>query len=207
MKCTGIFVFSGMLLWIFSVCVLQNASYAFWTACGRGLGREEFCEAPRRWAHPPFTSRHTAARMRLRTQNGHAVTPKMFTNQPLSLEAGPPFFPCCFFVAEPRLLERDEPRGFGGADTGATVRDRLVCDGELAEVVASHLRLQSDRKHKRQRLASPLSTTWKWKQIASSQIYPCHDDDILARRYISDEGGWVGRWRTLISTVLKTLPL
>ena len=51
-------------------------------------------------------------------------------------------------MSPPRLLERNEPRGFGGADTGATVGDGLVCDGELAQVVASHLRLQSDRKRK-----------------------------------------------------------
>ena len=39
------------------------------------------------------------------------------------------------------LLEGDEPGGVGGSDTGATVLDRLVCDGELAEVVSHHLGL------------------------------------------------------------------
>ena len=32
----------------------------------------------------------------------------------------------------------------GGTDTGATVLDRLVGDGELAQVVSDHLRLDFD---------------------------------------------------------------
>lgn len=40
-----------------------------------------------------------------------------------------------------RLLERDETRRVGSSDTGATVLDRLVWDGELSEVVSDHLRL------------------------------------------------------------------
>ena len=43
------------------------------------------------------------------------------------------------------LLERHEARRLGGTDTGATVRDGLVGDGELAEVVANHLRLQREQ--------------------------------------------------------------
>ena len=38
-------------------------------------------------------------------------------------------------------LERNEPRGVGGADTGPSVLDGPVGVGELAEVVAGHLRL------------------------------------------------------------------
>jgi hypothetical protein len=37
------------------------------------------------------------------------------------------------------LLERDESGGVGGANTGASVSDRSVGDGELAKVVAYHL--------------------------------------------------------------------
>ena len=168
-----------------------KASFAFWTACG--------------WGEKSF-AKHRAVGLILHSQAGtpppacgsepKTATPSLLKCSRTNLfpsRSRPALFSVLFFcVAEPRLLERDEPRGFGGADTGATVRDRLVCDGELAEVVASHLRLQSDRKHNRQRLASPLSTTWKWRRVASSQIYPRHDDDMLARRYISDEGGWVG---------------
>lgn len=40
-----------------------------------------------------------------------------------------------------RLLKRDEARRVGGADTWATVGNRLVRDGELTKVVADHLRL------------------------------------------------------------------
>ena len=43
-----------------------------------------------------------------------------------------------------RLLERDEPRAVGGSDTGPTVLHRLVRHGELAQVVAHHLRLKTD---------------------------------------------------------------
>ncbi|GMT29326.1 hypothetical protein PFISCL1PPCAC_20623, partial [Pristionchus fissidentatus] len=39
------------------------------------------------------------------------------------------------------LLERDETRRVGSSDTGTTVLDRLVGDGELSEVVSDHLRL------------------------------------------------------------------
>lgn len=39
-----------------------------------------------------------------------------------------------------RLLEGDEPGG-GGTETGTTVSDGLVGDGELSEVVAGHLGL------------------------------------------------------------------
>ena len=42
-KCTGIFVFSGEQCgWfglVLSVCVLQKASFAFWTACRRAWGK------------------------------------------------------------------------------------------------------------------------------------------------------------------------
>ena len=44
-------------------------------------------------------------------------------------------------MMERSLFERDEARGVGGTDTGATVLHRLVCDGELPQVVADHLRL------------------------------------------------------------------
>lgn len=39
------------------------------------------------------------------------------------------------------LLERDETGRVGGTDTGTTVVNGLVGEGELAEVVADHLRL------------------------------------------------------------------
>ena len=39
------------------------------------------------------------------------------------------------------LLERDESGGVSGTDTGATVLDGLVSDGEFAEVVTDHLGL------------------------------------------------------------------
>ena len=38
-------------------------------------------------------------------------------------------------------FERDKPRRVGGTDTGPTVLDWLVGDGELCEIVANHLRL------------------------------------------------------------------
>ena len=146
-ECTGIFVFSGMLLWIFSVCVLQKASFAFWTACARAWGEKSF-------------AKHRAVGLILHSQAGtpppacgsepKTATPSLLKCSRTNLfpsRSRPALFSVLFFcVAEPRLLERDEPRGFGGADTGATVRDRLVCDGELAEVVASHLRLQKRQK-------------------------------------------------------------
>ena len=162
--------------------------------CSCGFSPFAFCKMPRMrfgqrvegaWGEKSF-AKHRAVGLILHSQAGtpppacgsepKTATPSLLKCSRTDLfpsRSRPALFSVLFFcVAEPRLLERDEPRGFGGADTGATVRDRLVCDGELAEVVASHLRLQSDRKHKRQRLASPLSTTWKWKRVASSQIYP-----------------------------------
>lgn len=39
------------------------------------------------------------------------------------------------------LLQRDEPRRMCSSDTRATVLDWLVGDGELAQVMATHLRL------------------------------------------------------------------
>lgn len=39
------------------------------------------------------------------------------------------------------LLQRDETRRMCGSNTGATVLDWLVGDGELAQVVTTHLRL------------------------------------------------------------------
>ena len=38
-------------------------------------------------------------------------------------------------------LQRNEPRRVGSTDTGPTVLDWLVRDGELCKVVANHLRL------------------------------------------------------------------
>lgn len=40
------------------------------------------------------------------------------------------------------LLQRDEPRRMCSSDTRATVLDWLVGDGELAQVMATHLRLK-----------------------------------------------------------------
>lgn len=39
------------------------------------------------------------------------------------------------------LLQRDETRRVCGSNTGATVLDWLVGDGELSQVVTTHLRL------------------------------------------------------------------
>lgn len=39
------------------------------------------------------------------------------------------------------LLQRDETRRMCSSDTRATVLDRFVGDGELAQVVTAHLRL------------------------------------------------------------------
>ena len=41
--------------------------------------------------------------------------------------------------------ENSQTRGVGGTDTGATVLDGPVCAGELAQVVADHLRLDLNR--------------------------------------------------------------
>lgn len=43
-----------------------------------------------------------------------------------------------------RLLQGNETRRVGGTDTGATVLDGLVRDGELGQVVADHLGLDLD---------------------------------------------------------------
>ena len=40
------------------------------------------------------------------------------------------------------LVKRDETRRVGGADTRPAVEGGLVGDGELAKVVANHLRLK-----------------------------------------------------------------
>ena len=37
------------------------------------------------------------------------------------------------------LFERNETRRVGGTDTGATVLDRLIRDGEFAQVMTDHL--------------------------------------------------------------------
>ena len=44
----------------------------------------------------------------------------------------------------PHLLQRNEPRRVGSTNTGTTVLDRLVRDGEFTEVVADHLGLDFD---------------------------------------------------------------
>lgn len=45
-----------------------------------------------------------------------------------------------------RLLERNETGGVGGPDTRSAVLHRLVGYGELAQVVADHLRLQEAKR-------------------------------------------------------------
>ena len=147
------------------LCILWNVPVDFLRLrCAKSLVC--FLECGRAWGEKSF-AKHRAVGLILHSQAGtpppacgsepKTATPSLLKCSRTNLfpsRSRPALFSVLFFcVAEPRLLERDEPRGFGGADTGATVRDRLVCDGELAEVVASHLRLQSDRKHKRQRLA------------------------------------------------------
>lgn len=52
---------------------------------------------------------------------------------------------------KPPLLERDEPRGVGGADAGLAVLDGLVGDGVLRQVAADHVRLDLDLQQKWQR--------------------------------------------------------
>ncbi len=42
------------------------------------------------------------------------------------------------------LLQRDETRRMCSSNTGATVLDWLVGDGELAQVVSAHLRLRRE---------------------------------------------------------------
>ena len=44
------------------------------------------------------------------------------------------------------LLEGDEPGGVGGSNTGTTVLNWFVSDGELAQVVSNHLRLEKKVK-------------------------------------------------------------
>lgn len=44
------------------------------------------------------------------------------------------------------LLQRDEPRRMCSSNTRATVLDWLVGDGELAQVMATHLRLKRRKK-------------------------------------------------------------
>lgn len=46
------------------------------------------------------------------------------------------------------LLQRDETRRMCSSDTRATVLDWFVGDGELAQVVAAHLRLKRGQKNK-----------------------------------------------------------
>lgn len=46
------------------------------------------------------------------------------------------------------LLQRNEARRVRGSNTGATVFDGLVCDGELPQVVTDHLRLKQKRGKK-----------------------------------------------------------
>lgn len=55
----------------------------------------------------------------------------------------------CVFVEKPFinaviLLERDEAGGVGGSDTRSTVLNWLVGDGELSQVVTTHLRLDTE---------------------------------------------------------------
>lgn len=45
------------------------------------------------------------------------------------------------------LLQRNEAGGVGGTNTGATVLNRLVCNGEFSKVVTNHLRLQEKEKY------------------------------------------------------------
>lgn len=40
------------------------------------------------------------------------------------------------------LLQWDKTRRVGSTDTGTTVLDRLVCDGELTQVMSNHLSLR-----------------------------------------------------------------
>ena len=90
----------------------------------------------------PNHSRHAA--------NPHTDATTMFTHSSAP-RARREARPCALFLcrivrpsrafAPKHLLERHEARRLGGTDTGATVGDGLVGDGELAKVVADHLRL------------------------------------------------------------------
>lgn len=108
--------------------------------------------------------------MRL-THIPHIPPPQVFTSSP---RAYPPveahrvkpiaLFICLIALPELSrrsyyLLERDEAGRLGGTDTGATVRDRLVGDGELAKVVAAHLRLKENRATRCQTAAPELAIT------------------------------------------------
>ena len=55
-----------------------------------------------------------------------------------------------------RLFEGDESRAVGGTNTGATVPDGLVGDGELAKVVANHIRLHKQSVEERARVTLTL---------------------------------------------------
>lgn len=54
---------------------------------------------------------------------------------------GATFFPFIYTKNTAILLQRDETRRMCSSNTGATVLDWFVGDGELAQVVAAHLRL------------------------------------------------------------------
>lgn len=59
------------------------------------------------------------------------------------------FFCFCFFIYTNNtatLLQRDETRRVCGSNTRATVLDWLVGDGELAQVVTTHLRLWREKE-------------------------------------------------------------
>lgn len=57
-----------------------------------------------------------------------------------------PFFFFIYTKNTAILLQRDETRRMCSSDTRATVLDWLVGDGELAQVVATHLRLKRRQK-------------------------------------------------------------
>ncbi len=87
----------------------------------------------------------------LRAASPHADATTMFTHGIVHSTSGQtarPVFCCCpsRAGAPKALLERHEARRLGGTNTGTTVRDGLVGDGEFAQVVANHLRLQCRQK-------------------------------------------------------------
>ena len=55
---------------------------------------------------------------------------------------GEPIF--IYITKTASLLQRDETRRVCSSNTRATVLDRLVGDGELSQVVATHLRLEEE---------------------------------------------------------------
>ena len=139
---------------------------------------KKFCTVPPPHGLSPFTmpepnhSRHAA--------NPHTDATTMFTHSSAP-RARREARPCALFLcrivrpsrafAPKHLLERHESGRLGGADTGATVGDGLVSDGELAKVVAAHLRLQQSNRNRHD--GQTAATTRPLGLIVWPLSFPC----------------------------------